>query len=361
MWPSRRPDRGSLGVAFTSIRISAYLHDTMAGLRARDLEAVLAFLRDARSVPGPIPFTQTLIGRLVEVVGCEYGRYRELDLARRVEIASLPCSAQKGMSGNSDRMTTADWDDLLGNAYHRAGRNEREIFSHSDRVARSPAGSRDAGSLLEEPGGTVDRIWVRVGGASWAGFAFDSSRRIFGERDHELARMLRPHLADLWWNASVRRRLRAALAALDLEGHDGVLLLRESGGIEFASDTAQRLLRDYFDTPSTQLPDEITDWHRNDRRTPLVVPTDGSSLVVECADGGFALLLRERAPGVELLTPREHEVMRGVAEGLSNSEIARRLWIELPTVRKHLEHVYRKLGVSSRTAAVAKLRPVAVG
>src|SRR5688500_7560463 len=183
----------------------------MARLGARDLEAVLAFLRDARSVPGPISFTQTLIGRLVEVVGCEYGRYRELDLARRVEITSLPCSGQKAVSANSDRlatvdwddplgnaylrtgrhrreigthsdrMTTGDWDDLLGNAYLRTGRNEREIFSHSDRVARNPVGSSDAGSLLEGPDGTVDRMWVRVGGASWAGFAFDSSRRIFGE------------------------------------------------------------------------------------------------------------------------------------------------------------------------------------
>jgi DNA-binding CsgD family transcriptional regulator len=330
----------------------------MAGLGTRDLEAVLAFLRDAQSVPGPIPFTQELVGRLVEVVGCESGRYRELDLARQVELASLPCSAEKGMSEQSDKMTTADWDDLLGNACYRASRSEQdEIFTHSDIVARNLIGSRDAGSWREALGGAVDRMWLRIGGPSWAGFAFDSSRRIFGERDHELARVLRPHLAELWWNASVRRRLRAALAALDLEGHDGVLLLRDGGGIEFASDSAKRLLRDYFDTPPMQLPDEITDWHRSDRRTPLVVPTDGSALVVECADGGFALLLRERAPSIELLTAREHEVMRCVAGGLSNSEIARTLWIELPTVRKHLEHIYQKLGVSSRTAAVAKLRP----
>lgn len=329
----------------------------MAGLGTRDLEAVLAFLRDARSVPGPIPFTQELVGRLVEVVGCESGRYRELDLARRVELASLSCWAEKGMSGQSDRMTTADWDDLLGNACYRASRSDQdEIFTHSDIVARNLIGSRDAGDWREEPRGAGDRMWVRVGGPSWAGFTFDSSRRIFGERDHELARVLRPHLAELWWSASVRRRLQAVLAALDLEGHDGVLLLREGGGIEFASDSAKRLLRDYFDTPSTQLPDEITDWYKTDRRTPLVVPTHRSALVVECADGGVTLLLRERSTGVELLTPREHEVMRCVADGLSNAEIARRLWIELPTVRKHLEHIYRKLGVSSRMAAVAKLR-----
>jgi DNA-binding CsgD family transcriptional regulator len=58
----------------------------------------------------------------------------------------------------------------------------------------------------------------------------------------------------------------------------------------------------------------------------------------------------------ERLTPREREVMQFVADGLSNAEIARVLVVELSTVRKHLEHVFDKLGVRSRTAAVAALR-----
>jgi DNA-binding CsgD family transcriptional regulator len=56
------------------------------------------------------------------------------------------------------------------------------------------------------------------------------------------------------------------------------------------------------------------------------------------------------------LTPREREVMLRVADGLSNAEIARALVVERSTIRKHLEHVYEKLGVRSRTAALAKLR-----
>ena len=48
--------------------------------------------------------------------------------------------------------------------------------------------------------------------------------------------------------------------------------------------------------------------------------------------------------------------MRCVAVGLTNEEIAQRLWIGVPTVRKHLEHVFDKLGVRNRTAAVAALR-----
>jgi DNA-binding CsgD family transcriptional regulator len=57
----------------------------------------------------------------------------------------------------------------------------------------------------------------------------------------------------------------------------------------------------------------------------------------------------------QVLTPREHEVMDLLAEGCSNAEIASTLWIAPTTVRKHLENIYAKLGVRTRTAAVARL------
>lgn len=56
------------------------------------------------------------------------------------------------------------------------------------------------------------------------------------------------------------------------------------------------------------------------------------------------------------LTPREREVLGYVAQGHTNAEVARALWISPGTVRKHLENAYGKLGVSTRTAAVAALR-----
>ena len=57
-----------------------------------------------------------------------------------------------------------------------------------------------------------------------------------------------------------------------------------------------------------------------------------------------------------VLTRREHEVVMLVAEGLTNAQIAERLWISPGTVRRHLENVYAKLGVHTRTAAVARTR-----
>ena len=51
------------------------------------------------------------------------------------------------------------------------------------------------------------------------------------------------------------------------------------------------------------------------------------------------------------LTAREREILRLVREGKTNTEIAGELWVSPGTVKKHLEHVYEKLGVAGRTAA----------
>ncbi len=67
------------------------------------------------------------------------------------------------------------------------------------------------------------------------------------------------------------------------------------------------------------------------------------------------LLSRMRAPRVSL-SSREIEVLDCVAAGLSNSDIAARLFVGETTVKSHLAHIYSKLGVSSRTAAVAAAR-----
>jgi DNA-binding CsgD family transcriptional regulator len=55
------------------------------------------------------------------------------------------------------------------------------------------------------------------------------------------------------------------------------------------------------------------------------------------------------------LTAREREVLAYVRAGLTNAEVAQRLWLSPNTVRRHLENAYRKLGVHTRTAAVARL------
>lgn len=67
------------------------------------------------------------------------------------------------------------------------------------------------------------------------------------------------------------------------------------------------------------------------------------------------LMSRVRAPR-NSLTPRELEVLKLVAGGSSNRDIGRRLLLSEATVKSHLVHIYDKLGVRSRTSAVAIAR-----
>ncbi len=63
-------------------------------------------------------------------------------------------------------------------------------------------------------------------------------------------------------------------------------------------------------------------------------------------------------PLVEPLSERELEVLRLIADGLSNAEIAEKLVIAQGTVKRHINNIYGKLGVQSRTQAVAKAREI---
>lgn len=59
---------------------------------------------------------------------------------------------------------------------------------------------------------------------------------------------------------------------------------------------------------------------------------------------------------VELLTPREQEVLKGIIEGKTNREIAETLVIEVSTVKWYCNQIYRKLNVRSRVQAIVKAR-----
>lgn len=67
------------------------------------------------------------------------------------------------------------------------------------------------------------------------------------------------------------------------------------------------------------------------------------------------LMRRVMAPGITL-SPRELEVLQLVGEGHSNDTVAERLFVSRATVKTHLAHIFDKLNVDSRTAAVAEAR-----
>lgn len=58
----------------------------------------------------------------------------------------------------------------------------------------------------------------------------------------------------------------------------------------------------------------------------------------------------------EALTDRELEVLRLEAAGLTNAEIAGRMYISIATVKRHISNLYGKLGVTHRTQALVRAR-----
>lgn len=64
------------------------------------------------------------------------------------------------------------------------------------------------------------------------------------------------------------------------------------------------------------------------------------------------LMQRMRGPAENALSAREIEVLELVARGTSNKEIAKALWVSETTVKSHMLHIFEKLGVTDRTAAV---------
>jgi DNA-binding NarL/FixJ family response regulator len=82
----------------------------------------------------------------------------------------------------------------------------------------------------------------------------------------------------------------------------------------------------------------------------LLAPSVTRRLIEEFSRGGGAS--RDRAPGLDELTPRELEVLQLMATGLSNAEIAEELVVGETTVKTHVARVLLKLGLRDRVQAV---------
>ena len=205
----------------------------------------------------------------------------------------------------------------------------------------------------------VDCAWTlfELGPCERAMLTLHRQGRDFTERDRRRVQLVRPHVSALIRHARGRRRLAelmSAVASMDDREPRGFLLLGGSFQIEHASPAARRLVKSWFGGLDSRLPPLVEDWVRSEsRREPLRVERGGKRLVVETPRDGALILTEEEAAASQSLTARELEVIRGLAAGKSTARIASDLWVAPSTVSKHLEHIYRKLGVTSRTAALA--------
>jgi DNA-binding CsgD family transcriptional regulator len=186
---------------------------------------------------------------------------------------------------------------------------------------------------------------------------FDRSGRRFDIRDRLVADLLSPHLRNLERAARARRLADALEAGAEEDGE--LVVVNAARRIELATGRARRLLGRYgLVRGDASAAARLDDWLHDDRPGCLTVEGDSSVLELRRLDGHEGAMLvaeRPRRPGTPALTSRELQILGLVAEGRSNAEVAAALWLSPGTVRKHLENTYAKLGVRSRTAAVARL------
>ena len=134
-------------------------------------------------------------------------------------------------------------------------------------------------------------------------------------------------------NAVVRDQLPTRVLLVSAFSDTGVVYQAlETGAAGFISKEARR----------EQIVDAVLACARGEN----VVPPDiAAGLVSE-----IRLRKQDDRPA---LTQREHEILRMIAAGKSLPEIAKELYLGLTTVKTHVQHLYEKLGVSDRAAAVA--------
>ncbi|MFD7259148.1 response regulator [Streptomyces sp. NPDC059874] len=145
------------------------------------------------------------------------------------------------------------------------------------------------------------------------------------------------------------------------------LRMPRGGGVEAIAELARRgarskvLVLTTYDTDSDTLPAIeagatgylLKDAPREDLFTAVHAAADGRTVLSPAV--ASRLVSRVRAPSATraALSAREREVLVLVAKGTANREIARTLFISEATVKTHLTHLYAKLGVNDRAAAVA--------
>lgn len=205
-------------------------------------------------------------------------------------------------------------------------------------------------------------------------------KRDFSERDRFIFNLLSPHLFQAYQNAAVLTQMQWQLNQLNRTMEQlSIIVLNAEGAVQSMAQRTWKLLTHYFQVSATEpvgLPDRLRQWVKhqltllaqsNDIPAPVLplrLEREGHQLVirlmVDRPSEQYLLLLDEQPPrsfsATTLewlgLTKREAEVLFWVAKDKSNKEIGVLLNCSDKTVKKHLEHIYAKLGVQTRAGAV---------
>ena len=176
------------------------------------------------------------------------------------------------------------------------------------------------------------------------------------------------------------RTQRQARNALDAFGHATLVVRERDGRRVWQTALARKLLGEYFGGAETVTPPEVIAWvareglrrragadpvsltvARGSRRMTFTLHAMPEETLEDSGDGEWLVVMRESDAAAVIeavaltckLTAREAEVLYWVVKGKTNRDIGDILGTSPRTVTKHLEHVFEKLGVETRTAAAS--------
>ncbi len=364
-----------------AIRILAYYRPIEA-LTQRDFRAILQFLEKLYQPTGLERFRQNFGAYLRELIPSDLGAYSEMNPDKGT---SIHVGNPAGIF--TPEFTREHWLPVMREhpvLMHAKKTGDQRSYRVSDFYSQARFHSLALYHEFYRPLSVQDVLCkaITVAGSVVIGASLHRGRRSFSERDRLIFDLIGPHLTQAWRNAQafsqVKQRAEAqscALEALDCE----LIGLTPTGRVRWMTPRALALLEEFFGTypaANRHLPDALARWvrHANSQLAPGRVPAPPAPLILTSACARLiARLLKSPAQDLLLLrvernparlaaleplgiTRREAEVLCWTAEGKTNGEIAAILGASTRTVQKHLEHIYQKLGVETRTAASARFR-----
>jgi DNA-binding CsgD family transcriptional regulator len=327
-------------------------------------------------VEDPADFGLVALRALVSVVPFDVGSFNEID-------PDVPLAVFSALPDDTRDAPPADLDDF--------GRlvQQNPILQHQQATADGSARRLSDFMSPEELHGLelYQRVYkprgvefqVAVGLTAKApliiAFALNREHEDFSDEEVDLLDHLRPHLIQGYRNVQAMAALRSIDGALAEVGR-AVIVLGSHRVVGEAPPWALQAIEEHFGARSAfGLPPLVWAWVEEERRNsfddgrprihqPLASVVGDRQVVLRFVSGtpgrADALVVDEREPQrgtAELrrlgLTAREADLLWLLTRGEETVEVGRQLGVATATVNKHLQNIYRKLGVTNRTAAVA--------
>ena len=345
----------------TQFGVSSIREDAV---RARP-SALLAFVSGLRNLDDPLPFPPRLVAGLRTLLAADFVNYAEIDPLARASILHVwhDADGEGGIASGNDGDVACSRDHWWSVRPTHPTFGYR-IVSGNWTTARKVSDFVTLPEFRRTPiydayyRGELDH-WLDMGLASEPArsrlFVFTRFHKDdFDERDRLIAALLQPHLAERAEEAEAALRAAEAMAAIEdgtIEEARRVVLCSASGGIEFGSASSRALLRHYLGLDNGRVPTSVLarrGAHASGRRS-LAPDSNRADGQLAPADARGARRTHREAHRARASGTRAGPARQG------NDAIALELSIAPATVAKHLEHVYRRLGVQNRTAAAALL------